>query len=227
MTYSENICFTTNTHVVSRKDKDYWSYLKDIYNRYLVRGLGIRKIKADLEFAMLQVLVGKLPTRPTMVLAAQGEHVGLIKQNIRFLKEKVRLLRYTLPFTKIPKYMIIHMVFLVTQVMNYFPRKGGNSYYLPGMILTGTGVSVKTLHIPFGLYVQSTESVEPRNSLAAQTRGAIALGSMGNSTGGQIIMALDTGKLIRWLRITVVPMTAEVIARVEKLGGDEPALLTF
>ena len=59
MTYSENICFTTNTHVVSRKVKDYWYFLKDIYKRYLVHGLSIRKIKADLEFATLQVLVGK------------------------------------------------------------------------------------------------------------------------------------------------------------------------
>ena len=92
------------------------------------------------------------------------------------------MLRYTLPFTRVQKYIIIHMVFLVMQVMNYFPRKGGNAYYSLGIILTGTGVLVKTLGIPFGLCVQSTESVEPRNSLAAQTRGAIALGSMGNST---------------------------------------------
>jgi hypothetical protein len=33
MAYSENICFTNNTHVVSRKVKDYWSFLKDIYSK--------------------------------------------------------------------------------------------------------------------------------------------------------------------------------------------------
>ena len=84
MTYSENICLTTNTHVVSQKVKDYWSFLKDIYKRYLICGLSISKINADLEFAMLHVLVGKLPTRPTMVLAAQAEHVGLVEWNIHF-----------------------------------------------------------------------------------------------------------------------------------------------
>ena len=40
-------------------------------------------------------------------------------------------------------------------------------------------------------------------------------------------MALDTGKLIRRSHMTVVPMTAEVVARVEKLGCNEPTLLTF
>jgi hypothetical protein len=82
-----------------------------------------------------------------------------------FLKEKEWLLRYTLPFTRVPKYIIIHMVFLVTQV--YFPRKGGNAYYSPGMILSGKGILVENLRTSFGSYVQCTESVEPRNVLVA------------------------------------------------------------
>ena len=38
MTYSESICFTTNTHIVGRKVKQYWYFLKDIYEMYLKRG---------------------------------------------------------------------------------------------------------------------------------------------------------------------------------------------
>ena len=70
MTYSENICYTTTSHVVSCKVKDYWSLLKGIYKKYFVRGLVIVTIKADLEFTTLQALVGKLPSDPTMLLAA-------------------------------------------------------------------------------------------------------------------------------------------------------------
>ncbi len=44
MTYSENICFTTNTHVVGRKVKQYWSFLKDIYMMYLKRGFKVVRI---------------------------------------------------------------------------------------------------------------------------------------------------------------------------------------
>ena len=78
-------------------------------------------IRADLEFATLQTLVGEIPTQPTLLLAAQGEHVGPVERNIRYLKEKVRFLRFTLPFTKIPKSMLIYMVFAATKVMNMFP----------------------------------------------------------------------------------------------------------
>ena len=136
MTYSENICFTTNTHVVSQKVKDYWSFLMDIYKKYLVCGFMIMRIRADLESARLQTLVGELPTQPALLLAAQGEHVGPVERNIRYLKEKVRSLRFNLPFTKIPKFMLIYMVFVATKVMNMFLQKGGNAYYSPGMIMT-------------------------------------------------------------------------------------------
>ena len=152
-TYSENICFTTNTHVVSRKVKDYWSFFKDIYKMYLTRGFKIISIRGDLEFAAIQKLIDELPSRPRLVLAAQGEHVGTVERNIRYTKEKVRLLRYTLPFTNVPKTMIIYMVFMATQVMNMFPRKGGNKYYLLQAIMTGRGVSVEDLRISFGSYV--------------------------------------------------------------------------
>ncbi len=70
---------------------------------YYVRGLKIVTIWADLEFQTIRGLVGELPTYPRLVLAAQGEHVGPVERNIRFLKEKVRSLRHTLPFERVPK----------------------------------------------------------------------------------------------------------------------------
>jgi hypothetical protein len=227
MTYSENICFTTNTHVIGTKVKHYWSFLKDIYMMYLNRGLKIVRIRADLEFSAIQVLVNELPTRPRMIIAAQGEHVGPIERNIRYAKEKIRSLRYTLPFEKVPKFVIVYMVFNATIVMNMFPRKGGSQHYSPQAIMSGRGVSIQDLEIPFGSYVQVTNATEPHNSLEPRTRGAIALGMMGNETGGRVLMALDTGKLIRRSHARVIPMTAEIIARVNYLGRGEPSLLTF
>ncbi len=73
---------------------------------YLKRGLKIMRIRADLEFSAIQVLVNKLPTRPVMILAAQGEHVEPIEQNIRYSKGKIRSLRYMLPFERVPKNII-------------------------------------------------------------------------------------------------------------------------
>ena len=60
-----------------------------------------------------------------------------------------------------------------------------------------------------------------------QTRGAIAMGMMGNNTGGRVLMALETGKLIRRSHAKVIPMTAKIIVRVNYLGQGENSLLTF
>ncbi len=227
MTYSENICFTTNTHVVGRKVKHYWSFLKDIYIMYLKRGLKIMRIWADLEFLAIQVLANELPTRPVMILAAQGEHVGPIERNIRYAKEKIRSLRYMLPFERVPKNIIVYMVFNATIVMNMFPRKGGSEHYSPQAIMSGRGVSEQDLEIPFGSYVQVTNATIPHNILEPRMRGAIALGMMGNETGGRVLLALDTGKLIRRSHARVIPMTAKIIARVNHLGRGKTSLLTF
>jgi len=136
VTYSENICFTTNSHVVNRKVKSYWLMLKAVCLMYEARGLHIVKVKADLEFLPLRELVNELPTSPDTEFAAQGMHVGPVERDIRYNKEKARSLPYTLPFDKIPKVMLIHMMFNVTMVMNMFPRKGGNAIYSPQMIMT-------------------------------------------------------------------------------------------
>ena len=82
MMYSESVCFTTNTHVIGRKVKQYWSFLKEIYEMYLKRGFRVIRIRADLEISAIQQLVDELPTHPALVLAAQGEHVGPIERNI-------------------------------------------------------------------------------------------------------------------------------------------------
>ena len=93
--------------------------------------------------------------------------------------------------------------------------------------MKGRGVTVEDLRIPFGSYVQATNATLPHNSLEPRTRGAIALGMMGNESGGRVLMALDTGKLIRRAHAKIVPMTTEVIARVNNLGRDESMLFNF
>ena len=97
-----------------------------------------------------------------------------------------------LPFAQVPKNVIIYMVFNATIVMNLFPRRGGNKYYSPQAIMSGKGVSVQDLQIPFGSCVQVTNATMPHNSLEPCTQGAIAFGMIGNNTGGCVLMELNT-----------------------------------
>ena len=79
----------------------------------------------------------------------------------------------------------------------------------------------------FGEHPLFTSTTTPHNSLEPRTRGAIALSMMGNDRGGRVLMALDSGKLVRKAHCKEIPMTQEVIDRVNYLGRGEKSLLTF
>jgi hypothetical protein len=159
--------------------------------------------------------------------AAASQHCGLVERNIRFLKEKTRSIRHSLPFERVPGIMVVRMVLHIVKFVNGFPRKGGVNHFSPGEIVTGRRLHADDLCLGFGIYCQVAENVEPRNSLAPRTCGAISLGSSGNLSGGQIFFALDTGHTIVRHQWVVLPMPPAVIARVNLLGKAEPSLLTF
>jgi hypothetical protein len=157
ITYSDKICFTTMSHVSTRAVGHYWPFFKQVCLQCTTRGFNIVVIRGDLEFGALRDLVGELPSRPRLDLAAENEHVGLIEHNIRFLKEKVRSLCHTLPFERLPPVMLVCMVQVVTPIMNVFPRSGG-THYSPSMIMTDSGLSMDQLRLKFGSYVQVAEN---------------------------------------------------------------------
>jgi hypothetical protein len=171
--------------------------------------------------------VASLPTNPTLDLAAANEHVGLIERNIRFLKEKDRSIRHSLPFERIPALMLIRMVMHTVPFMNSFPRKGGLKHYPPSAIMTGAQLHMNHLRLKFGSYCQVAEDVTPRNSLAARTCAAISMGPSGNLSGGHRFLALDTRKMIVRNRWKELPMPTAVIDRVNVLGRAERSLLVF
>jgi len=227
MTYSRMICFTTVTHLINHKVVEVWAVMHKIYQMFMLRGFHIVKIAGDGEFAWIADQVASLPTNPLLNLAAASEHVGLIERNIRFLKEKTRSIRHSLPFEQIPAVMCIRMVLHTVQFMNSFPWKGGLKHYPPSAIMNGTRLHMNQLQIKFGSYCQVAEDVTPHNSLAARTRGAISMGPSGNLSGGQRFLTLDTDKLVVRNRWKELPMTSDVIDRVNLLGRTEQSMLVF
>ncbi len=77
---------------------------------------------------------------------------------------------------------MMHMVFYVVKLLNYFPAKGGVSeIYSPKTIMSGKIINFKKFSFPFGTYFQVHEEKLPQNSLADRTLGAISLGPSGNA----------------------------------------------
>ena len=150
---------------------------------------------------------------------------------IQTLKERIRATRHSLPFKRMPRLMLVEMVYYNTMWINAFPAKYGVSNTIsPRTMLTGVTLNYKKhCHLEFGAYVQVHEATLPRNSMAACTAGAIALGPCGNAQGGYQFLHLRTGKKIVCMNWTKLPMPAKVLVQVDHLGyyDNMPELLTF
>jgi hypothetical protein len=184
-------------------------------------------IKGDHEFATISDMVVGLPTTPSMDWAAASQHCGLIKQNIRFLKEKIHSLCHNLLFERVPGIMIVCMVLHIVKFVNGFPQKGRVKHVSPGEIMTNRCLHADNICLEYGTYCRVAENVEPRNSLAPCMQAAILLGHLGNLSGSQIFLASDTGHTITQHQWVVLPMPPAVIARVNLLGKAEPSIFTF
>jgi hypothetical protein len=123
-TMSTKICFTTVTHLAYQKKTLIWEALHAAYKMYLLRGFRIVVIAGDHKFASISDLVVQLPTAPKSDWAAVSQHCGLIKRNIRFLKEKIHSLRHSLSFERVPGIMVVCMVLHIVKFVNGFPRRG-------------------------------------------------------------------------------------------------------
>ena len=229
LTLSRRICFTAVNHLANRTVPQIFQAFKEIYQYYLQRGFRITTVHADGEFEPLQSLIQSLPGGPMVNLASANEHVPEIERRIRVVKERCRATRHSLPFTRIPKLLTIHIVFNSVKLLNFFPTKGGVSDVLsPKTIMSGETLDFKKhLSLPIGQYCQVHEEELPRNSQAARTRGAISLGPSGNLQGGHKFMALNTGKKIVRRTWDVIPIPDTVIARVNTLASDQPEQLIF
>jgi hypothetical protein len=114
--------------------------------------------------------------------------------------------------------MVVRMVLHIINFVNGFLHCGGVQHYSHGKIMTNRRIHANSFVVSSGIYCQIAKNVEPRNSFAPRTRGAISLGNSGNLSGGQMFLTLDTGAMVIRHQWVVLPMPSSVIDHVEFIG---------
>lgn len=218
-TVSRNLLFITTDFIDNRKIHDtVYPRLVQVQKMYKARGFKITSIHADGEFSPLYDDL--LALKILLNTASADEHVPEIERLIRVIKERIRCIYASLPFTFIPTIMKKQLFRHIITWLNMFPRKGSISDNLsPRIIVTGTTLNFKHhCRVPFGTYCQIHDEPSPSNTPTPRTSGAIALNAQGNQQGGYHFMVLATGKLVTRRSWTELPMPQEVIDRVDALG---------
>ena len=173
-TVSRYICFRIVEFLHNQKPTTLTKHIKQVNQLY--RQQGFRPIYALMD-GQFEPLCGDLAEMGIQLsTVSNNEHVPEIEQQIRTLKERTQAIYCTLPFRKIPRCLIIEMLYAANYWLNMFLRKGGISQTMsPHTLLTGLTTNYKRhCRLEFGEYVQTHE--EHDNSLNPRTIGALALG---------------------------------------------------
>jgi hypothetical protein len=223
-TISRGIGFRTVSLVAERTKPIILKEVQAVLNVYTSRGFNVCDIHGDNEFNCIREHV-----RPVQVnIVPADSHVGEIERSIRTIKERLRACVHGLPFKRLPKLFLTHMVYDAVRCLNMFPWANGISASLsPTSIVTGLPTpDFLHMRIEFGSYAQVFEDNNPTNTPRARTLGAIALNPTGNAQGDFFFMSLATGARISRHNWTELPITDTAIARVEALAfQDEQPLL--
>ena len=122
----------------------------------------------------------------------------------------------TLPFLRIPRRMVVELVYLQIYWINFFvPRDYISDTLSPGAIITGRVYDYNLLcghGTQFGEYVRTHEKTT--NDMKPRTVSAITLRPTANSQGSFYYYSLATGRRLTRRRCTPINMPDEVIARV-------------
>ena len=204
------------SHVTDRKHATILKEVLAVINLYTSRGFRVCNLHVDNEFACIRDDI--YPIHLNVVAA--DSHVGEVERSIRTVKERLRACVHGLPFKRLPKLLLVHMVSHVIHCLNLFPASHGVSDTLsPVSIVTGAPpADYNTFKLEFGTYVQLFDDPDPTNTIRARTLGAIALTPTGNAQGDYHFLSLSSGSRVARHRWTALPMTDVAIARVEALA---------
>ncbi len=120
-----------------------------------------------------------------------------IERKIWVIKEQVHAVIYSLLVNALPPVVLVNAVLFVTKQLSLLPVKGGiSTQFSPKQIMTGKVVHFKFCSVPFSQYCQISEEGTPRNSLAAWTQGAIAIGPSGNVQGRYKFYTLHMASIV-------------------------------
>ena len=150
--------------------------------------------------------------------------MSLVERSIRTIKERTRCQIQYLPYSKYRRNMIIGcVIFVIMNLNNEVGMSKLSTQYSPSTLVTGkpqpTYQDVTTL--AFREYAEVYAANNVINNNEEQFISAISLYPSGNSQNRWIFMSLNTGRFLHRQQWKKLPVSQDIIKRVEELGNTE------
>jgi len=173
----------------------------------------------DQEFDKVENEIGLVEVNTS----AAREHVGEIERMIRVIKERARGISATLPYSYLPRQMVIHLIYFVVLCLNSVPSALGISQvHSPREIVTWRGLDFnKHFKHQFGTYVEAHEDPVITNTNRSCTYPGVYIGTTGNIQGTPKVFDIKTGKVKKPRSVTAFNVPDRVIDIVDRWGKDQ------
>ena len=217
-TISRKINYRTVSFPLSRSKATILNELKKVYQRYNARGFKITDIHADNEFHKIQNEA--LPVR--LHLCGTDDHVPEIERSVQTQKNENRTVCHAMPYKCLPRIMVRELIAQGNEFLNAFGSKDdvGHGMTPRNIIDNLSHVDYNDLKYEFGQYVQLHVQEKITNTMKSRTIGAIVM-SPRDIRGRYNYMSLESGAQIDGRVVAELPLTEEVIERVEQFGLDQ------
>ena len=222
LTISRDINFYTVEKLTDRENTTILECLKRVISIYNARGFYIQYILADGEFRhMSGDIISEFKCH--LNCTAAGEHVPEAERAVRTIKERIRCIVNTWPYTTVPQVFKISLMKFVIFWINSIPQENS---ILPNIcskaIMTGQFPDFnKHCTIGFGTYVHVHNPRNITNTMAPRTSPAIALGPISNLQGSHRFFCLHTKRIINRRQWTELPIPKSVIDLIHSITMKE------
>ena len=221
-TITRHLYYRLAHYVNTRTAESYEKAIDLLVGIFNAGGFLLREIHCDNKFRPLMTPLGQKHSI-RMNFANPQAHVPRAERNNRVIKERVHATYHRLPYSNLPRIMVVYLVREATKKLNFYPAKHGLSkYYSPRMIVHKEGLNYdKHCKYSFGTYVQGHNEPNPTNTNAPRSLDCIYLTYNPTQQGGHILLHLQTAKEIVRRNVTPIPITPAIIRQVHRIAADD------
>jgi hypothetical protein len=153
-------------------------------------------------------------------ITAACKYIGKFELFIQMIKECSLALVSDLPYSVLPRQVVIHLVYFAVLWLNSLPAAVGVSeIYSPRKIILGHELDfTKHCITPFGSYLKAHDDPTITNTMHLCTFPGIFLGPTGNRQGTHKVFDINTGAVKKPCTVTLLPMTDRVTKVVNDWG---------
>lgn len=200
--------------------------IKEHLAGYTSRGFMPTMIFSDNEGGIVSIVSELHNAGVAVNLASPGQHVPVVENAIRLIKERVRCIIATLPF-KLPRYFMKWLIGFVVGRINMGISRTSGDLTSPREKFLGRKTNyardmslcfMQTAEVPITSHQQSNSVYQERRATA------LALHPTGNLQGSVHFYLLSTQAIVAREHWDVVPMTTEVINTLNKMPSSPSAV---